>query len=348
MARLHLRGLCRPALGDANIPKLSAIPFFPSAIILISLPRQHLSERDVLFHPERLSFGIVLPAQTRTHADVEFDTQLRIAGRADELGLDALWVRDVPLNSESYPDPIGHADPWVFLGALAATTSNIALATGAIVLPLRHPLHIAKAALSVAALSKGRLVLGLGSGDRPTEYEVFGRDIENRKTLFQTGWDRLAAALRRDQDVIDESGHTRAEFAIRPAPQQASIPMVAVGSSSQSLEWIARHASGWMTYYRPLSVQRDRMALWHNAQMKVTAEFRGFGQSMVLELLDKSDAPYEEVNLGGRTGRRGLIDALSAMREAGIHHVAFNLTSQGRPAGDAMQEIARDVMPALK
>jgi len=302
----------------------------------------------VLFHPDRLSFGIVLPAQTRTAADIQFDTQLSIAAQADKLGFDALWVRDVPLNSESYPDPIGHADPWVLLGALAAATSQIALATGAIVLPLRHPLHVAKAALSMAVLSKGRFVLGLGSGDRPSEYEVFGEDIENRKALFQSHWERLAAALRPDQRIIDEGGRVRNEFTIRPGLRQAPIPMVAVGSSSQSLEWIARQATAWMTYYRPLPVQKDRLALWHNAQAKVTKDFRGFGQSMVLELLDNPQAEYEEINLGGRTGRRGLIDALSAMREAGIHHVAFNLIAQERPPGDVMEEIAADILPAMR
>ncbi|ENN85767.1 Putative luciferase-like monooxygenase [Rhizobium freirei PRF 81] len=279
---------------------------------------------------------------------MQFDVQLGIAGHADRLGFDAVWVRDVPLNSESYPDPIGHADPWVFLGALATATSNIRLATGAIVLPLRHPLHIAKAALSVAALSKGRFVLGLGSGDRPSEYEMFGRDVEGRKVLFQTHWERLAAAMRPDQAVIDEGGNVRRDFAIRPSLQGRTIPMVAVGSSAQSLEWIARNAAAWMTYYRPLPVQKDRLALWRNAQTKVTTEFRGFGQSMVLELLGKSDASYEEINLGGKTGRRGLIDALSAMREAGIQHVAFNLISKGRPPAEVMDEIAADVMPALR
>jgi luciferase-type oxidoreductase len=291
---------------------------------------------------------MVLPAQARLAADIQFDTQLGIAAQADKSGFDALWVRDVPLNSESYPDPIGHADPWVFLGALAAVTSNIRLATGAIVLPLRHPLHIAKAALSMDALSKGRLVLGLGSGDRPSEYEIFGKNIEDRKTLFQSHWQRLAAALRADQEVTEDSGHVRNEFAIRPALQQPPIPMVAVGSSSQSLEWIARHATAWMTYYRPLPVQKDRLALWHNAQRKITAEFRGFGQSMVLELLDNPQASYEEIDLGGRTGRRGLIDALSAMREAGIHHVAFNLVTQGRPSGDVMEEMAAEILPAMR
>lgn len=302
----------------------------------------------MLFHPDRLSFGIVLPVQARTSADVRFDTQLDMASHADRLGFDALWVRDVPLNSASYPDPIGHADPWVFLGALAMSTSRIALATGAIVLPLRHPLHIAKAALSMASLSNGRFVLGLGSGDRPTEYEIFGADVENRKTLFQFHWERLAAALRQNPEIIDEGGRVRNEFAMRPRLQQGSIPMVAVGSSSQSLEWIARHASAWMTYYRPLSIQKDRLALWRNAQTKVTTDFRGFGQSMVLELLDNPEAAYEEVNLGGRSGRRGLIVALAAMREAGIHHVAFNLATRGRPPGEVMEEIAADILPAMR
>lgn len=302
----------------------------------------------MLFHLDRLSFGIVLPAQTRTVADIQLDAQLGIATQADKLGFDALWVRDVPLNSESYPDPIGHADPWVFLGALATSTSKIALATGAIVLPLRHPLHIAKAALSVASMSKGRFVLGLGSGDRPSEYDVFGEDIESRKALFQSHWKRLAAALSPDQKVVDEGDRVRSEFAVRPAPQQPPIPMIAVGSSSQSLEWIARHAAAWMTYYRPLPVQKDRLALWHNAQAKVTTDFRGFGQSMVLELLDDPRASYEEINLGGRTGRRGLIDALSAMREAGIHHVAFNLVAQDRQPADVMEEVAADILPALR
>ena len=302
----------------------------------------------MLFHPDRLSFGIVLPAQTRIAADIQFDAQLSIATHADKSGFDALWVRDVPLNSDSYPDPIGHADPWVFLGALAASTSSIALATGAIVLPLRHPLHIAKAALSVASLSKDRLVLGLGSGDRPSEYDVFGEEIENRKALFQSHWERLAAALSPDQKVVDEGGRVRNEFAIRPALQRPPIPMVAVGSSSQSLEWIARHATAWMTYYRPLPVQKDRLALWHNARAKVTADFRGFGQSMVLDLLDNPQASYEEINLGVRAGRRGLIDAVSAMREAGIHHVAFNLVTQGRPPGEVIEEIAAEILPAMR
>ncbi|MBY3417073.1 TIGR03571 family LLM class oxidoreductase [Rhizobium laguerreae] len=300
----------------------------------------------MLFDRDRLSLGLVLPAQRRVRSDFEFETQLSLAARADRGGFGALWVRDVPLNNEGYPDPLGHSDPWVLLGALAATTSQIRLATGAIVLPLRHPLHIAKSALSVQALSRGRFTLGLGSGDRPTEYEVFGQDIEQRKLVFRDHWQKLAVALGDGQAVAGVDGRIRSEFSIRPR-LDAPVQMLAVGSSSQSLEWIARHSIGWMTYYRELEAQKDRIALWHAAVGKVTEDFRGFGQSMALELVENAQSRPEPINLGIRTGRQGLIEAFQAMRDVGVHHLALNINTATRPPGDVIDEIASDVISAV-
>jgi luciferase-type oxidoreductase len=145
----------------------------------------------MLFKNSRLTIGVVLPMQERERHDIDFGLQLELARRADELGFSAIWVRDVPLNSPTYPDPVGHSDPWVLLGALAASTQSIALATGAIVLPLRHPLHVAKAALSMDILSSGRFVLGLGSGDRPSEFAAFDRNVDDRRELFRSHWAAL-------------------------------------------------------------------------------------------------------------------------------------------------------------
>lgn len=300
----------------------------------------------MLFKKDQLTLGLVLPAQDREPSDFDFETQLSLAERAEQAGLSGLWVRDVPLNSAGYPDPIGHSDPWVLLGALAARTSKIQLATGAIVLPLRNPLHVAKSALSVQALSHGRLTLGLGSGDRPEEYAVFGRDIEQRKPIYREQWTKLALILGDEQLIMDADGEPRSEFSIRPRTDKA-VPMLAVGSSSQSLEWIARNAIGWMTYYRELDIQRDRIALWHTAISKVTQDFRGFGQSMSLELIDAPGFRPQEINLGVRTGRNGLIDTLQRMRSVGVHHVALNLTTAIRPPAEVIDEIGADVIPAI-
>ncbi|QXZ80778.1 TIGR03571 family LLM class oxidoreductase [Rhizobium sp. L51/94] len=301
----------------------------------------------MLLTPGRLTLGIVLPIQTSHTHDFNYPSQIAIARKADELGFDALWVRDVPLNSDSYPDPVGHSDPWVLLGALAMATTNIQLVTGAIVLPLRNPLHIAKAALSVGALSGGRFVLGLGSGDRPSEFAVFGEEFDRRKEIFRSNWRRLAAALGPDGEVLDGDGRVQVEFSIRPLRAESAIPFLSVGSASQSLEWIARTAAGWATYYRPLAAQADRIALWKTAIGKVTTDFRSFSQSMVLELVDDPDASTEPLGLGIRTGRKGLIRYLDEIGNLGANHVMLNIVPRTRSVDEVLQEIAEDVLPDI-
>lgn len=296
----------------------------------------------MLFEQGRLTVGIVLPVQPRTNRDIDFGLQLALAERAGELGFAALWVRDVPLNSAAYPDPVGHSDPWVLLGALAARTRSIALTTGAIVLPLRNPLHIAKAALSLDALSGGRFVLGLGSGDRPAEFAPFGRNVADRRELFCTGWAALKDALEERSELVDGED----AFEIRPRSGRA-VPLVAVGSAAQSLEWIARNAEAWMTYHRPLAIQRDRIALWQAAVRRSTSAFRGLGQAMALELADTSSTTLEEINLGYRTGPDGLYAALTDLRDHGVHHVALNLSVEGRQAMSDLEAIAANVLPRL-
>ncbi|KAB0649573.1 LLM class flavin-dependent oxidoreductase, partial [Burkholderia territorii] len=170
-----------------------------------------------VFSAERLSIGLTLPLLRSGRTVADFNEQLELAALADSLGFRALWIRDVPLNSADYPDPVGHLDPWVLLGALASCTRRIVLASGAIVLPLRHPLHIAKGALSVATLSGGRFILGLGSGDRPPEYAAFGVDAQTRRDRYRRHWEVVAAALGAPPRVLpDETPPDAPDFTLLP------------------------------------------------------------------------------------------------------------------------------------
>ena len=131
--------------------------------------------------------------------------QERLARRAEELGFAALWVRDVPLRDPTFGDIGQIYDPWVYLGWIAAQTRDIALATGSIVLPLRHPLHTAKAAASVDQLTQGRLVLGVASGDRPVEFPSFGVDFERRGSLFRENFRVIREVLADEFPVVRSS-----------------------------------------------------------------------------------------------------------------------------------------------
>ena len=131
-----------------------------------------------MFAPGRLTLGVFFPIEAFQRDEPTMRDQERLARRAEELGFAALWTRDVPLRDPNFGD-IGQVyDPWVWLGWIAAQTRTIALATGSIILPLRHPLHTAKAAASVDQLTGGRLVLGVASGDRPVEFPAFGVDAD--------------------------------------------------------------------------------------------------------------------------------------------------------------------------
>ena len=200
---------------------------------------------DRVFAPGSLSLGLVLPVSRGGETVPDPGGQLAVARRADELGFTALWVRDVPLNSPDYPDPIEHLDPWVHLGALAASTRRIALVTGAIVAPLRHPIHVAKAALSVDRLSGGRMILGLGSGDRPAEFEAFGAEVAQASEQYRDRW-RAVEALMSGAGHVGPYG-TETGTAVRPRPVHGHVPMLAIGSSGQTIDWVARNANGWAT-----------------------------------------------------------------------------------------------------
>lgn len=301
---------------------------------------------NTVFEEGQLSIGITLPITHEHQSIVDFSEQIALARLADQLGYRALWVRDVPLNSIDYPDPVGHLDPWVLLGALASNTERIALISGAIVLTLRHPLHVAKGAISVNTLSHGRFILGIGSGDRPPEYAAFGRNPDERRDLYRQHWETLAAAVNVPSRVIPDSTPEGApEFYLLPR-QNLPIPLLAVGSGGQSVDWIARHSLGWMTYHREPQAQRGRYGMWRAAvERAASGAFRAFGVAMRLDLSDDADEPATDIPLGYRTGRHALASLLHDMRERGTHHVTLNISSERRPARDIIEEVAAYVLP---
>ena len=234
----------------------------------------------------------------------------------------------------------------MLLGALATQTRRIALASGAIVLTLRHPLHIAKAAISVNELSGQRFILGLGSGDRPPEYAAFGRDTDARRDLFRDHWQTVGASVAVPSRVMPDLRPEGApDFYLLPR-QPRAVPLLAVGSGGQSVDWIARHAIGWMTYHRDPDTQCDRHRLWRIAVERGAPEqFRAFGVAMRVELSERADEAPTPLNLGYRTGARALVDLLSEMRDAGTHHVALNISDSARPPGEVLEELAQTVLP---
>ncbi|ADP84506.1 TIGR03557 family F420-dependent LLM class oxidoreductase [Pseudofrankia inefficax] len=96
---------------------------------------------------------------------------IRQAVAAEAAGFDFVELSD---HFHPWLDSQGHsAFTWSLLGAIAQATDRIGLATGVTCPTIRyHPAVIAQAAATVALLSDGRFMLGLGSGERLNEHVV--------------------------------------------------------------------------------------------------------------------------------------------------------------------------------
>lgn len=301
-----------------------------------------------MFAPGRLTLGVFFPIEAFQRDEPSMRDQERLAKRAEELGFAALWVRDVPLRDPSFGDIGQIYDPWVYLGWIAAQTRDIALATGSIVLPLRHPLHTAKAAASVDRLSGGRLVLGVASGDRPVEFPAFGVDMDRRGVLFRENLAVLRTVLAQNFPRIQSSyGVMQGTADLVPKPVGA-LPILITGTSRQSLDWIAGHADGWITYPRSLAQQAERAAHWHaTAEAVRPGVFTPFVQSLYIDLTADPDHPAQPIHLGFRGGRNVLLQFLEASRRAGVNHVILNVKYGTRDAAEVIDEIGRNVLPHL-
>lgn len=96
---------------------------------------------------------------------------VRQAQLAEASGFDFVEISD---HFHPWLDSQGHSPfAWTVLGAIAAKTTSLGLATGVTCPTVRyHPAIIAQAAATMSLLSDGRFTLGLGSGERLNEHVV--------------------------------------------------------------------------------------------------------------------------------------------------------------------------------
>lgn len=294
-----------------------------------------------------LTLGLMTPLDRAPGLDADIPRELALAARAGSLGIAALWTRDVPLAipQGSSGEAALLDDPFVWLAALALVAPGAAIGTAAAVLPLRHPLHLAKAALSLERLSGGRFILGLGSGDRPEELAAFG--VERApEILYRERWELLRSALSPLREERAAMLGATGGFEPGPAPA-ARIPMLAVGTARQSLQWIAAHADGWATYHREEARQQGRIALWQRAlDERAAGRHKPFVQSLQLELLADPDAPAAPLELGLRAGRHALLAYFGRMARLGVGHMLVNLQGP-RPVAEQIEELGAELVPRL-
>lgn len=202
---------------------------------------------------------------------------VELARAADELGFDSLWLGEHVVLPDGYasehPTHGGTAhqhhtgavvdpstdllDPWVALGAAAAATSRIRLATGIYLLPLRHPLLTARAACTLQDLSGGRFVLGVGSGWLQEEFDALDVPFDSRASRME----EALAVVRRaiGGGTFSHRGRHFAFGLVQVSQRPVDVPVVLGGSSDRALRRAARLGDGWFASGTPSFAEAVRL-----------------------------------------------------------------------------------------
>lgn len=298
------------------------------------------------FHPNQLTLGLVVPLENySTSAVPDMKRHVERVQLAEELGFCAIWLRDVPFNVPSFGDAGQMFDPFVYLGLLAAQTERIALGIASIVLPLRHPAHVAKAAASVDVLSGGRLILGVASGDRPEEYPALNMSFEDRGELFRASFEYINHMWEDAPSFENAYGNPYGGMDMLPKPATGKLPLLITGGSQQDPDWIARNGEGWITYPRGIDAQEKIISGWRSRIEETGNPAKPAVQSLYIDLLDHPDAPAQPIHLGFRSGVNHLRAHLKSLEHIGINHVALNLRFNQADIESTLKRLADELLP---
>jgi probable F420-dependent oxidoreductase len=182
-----------------------------------------------------------------------------VARAAEELGYESVWVGEHPGADRPPCCAVPHcrrtassSTRWPCWRTRQRQTTRVKLGTGILILPLRNPVILAKQLATVDVLSKGRLLVGVGVGYVPGEYEAIGVPFGTRGRRADDYIDAMRALW--DDDEPRFSGEFAAFSGVQSRPQPASprLPVYASGMSTAAFRRAVARADGWYGFFQDL------------------------------------------------------------------------------------------------
>ncbi|MHB8617955.1 MAG: LLM class F420-dependent oxidoreductase [Chloroflexota bacterium] len=284
-----------------------------------------------------MEIGVRLPAAGTNATPANL---VKVARWAQELGYHAGWVSDhiiLPTQVDSwYPYASDHhwphpansswTDPLLALAWAGAVAPDIGLGTSVLVLPLRHPVALAKQVASLDRLSGGRVLLGVGAGWMKEEFDQLGVPFEGRGS-----WSAEMVRLMRrlwTGDIVDFDGkHWQVVSAsMHPTPVRGAVPILWGGHTEAAFRRIAGLGDG-----------------WHPTQISMGELIAGIVR--LRELCEEQNRDPASLLIVARPGTRYPLNAetLAQQRDLGVKQVVIDppiADSELADCHDEMQRVA--------
>jgi len=186
--------------------------------------------------------------------DASWERNRALVLEAEHLGFDTVLLAQHTMNPRS--DALDALEPWTSAAALAALTQRIEL-IAAIKPLLYHPVVLAKMALQIEHISRGRFALNLVNAWNKTEIENAGMTFPEHDSRYAYGreWLEVVEALMSGERVQHEGRHFRVtDYVLRPARTHRARPPIYVGGESEAARALVADAGDhWIINGRPLA-----------------------------------------------------------------------------------------------
>jgi probable F420-dependent oxidoreductase len=295
---------------------------------------QTLIPKDVVRAvPEgQIVFGMQLPIQSQSTlyvADWEKGAGPKELGRiaqvADEAGYFYIGVCDHTAIPQRLADAMGTIwyDTVATLGWLAALTTRTHLLSHVLILAQRHPLRAAKELSTLDHLSEGRLIVGVGAGHVPEEYELLTGNFADRGRHTDEAVSALALAFTTEFPELPGPRFPASGMGIAPRPSRQPRPPIWIGGSSPAaIRRTAAFGDGWLpqgTRRRDLPEQIARLR-------QLREELRGgapvdIGTIVEPIHLSSASSPWELPNYVIQGNADEVASSLRELTAMGVNHL---------------------------
>lgn len=204
-----------------------------------------------------MQIGTLALFQRQSYDDSVTDSQvyqeeLKLASQLEAQGYDSHWCVEHHFEDYSFcPDNV------VYLSHLAALTTTLKLATGAVIVPWNNPLRVAEKIALLDELSGGRVIFGMGRGLSKREYDQFGIDMDSSRDRFDEAAPMILNALETGVIQGDGKYYKQPLAKIRPAPTRTfkgRVTQVAMSPDS-ALECATNRAQMMVFVQKPVEEQ---------------------------------------------------------------------------------------------
>jgi F420-dependent oxidoreductase-like protein len=266
----------------------------------------------------------------------------RIAGQADDVGLDSIWVMDHFIQIRS----VGRAEEpmlegWTALGFLAAMTKRARLGLMVGGVHYRLPGLWVKAATTLDVLSGGRAWLGIGAAWNQEESEALGFPFPPLGERFEMLEETLQIAHgmwtgERGSEEAFVGRQFRASRLLN-SPQSISRPrppiMIGGGGERKTLRLVAQYGDATNVFGGPAAI--------HHKYEVLREHCAAIGRDP--DEIERST--LQSVNLASESPNQ-VVDRFGELADAGAQHVILSLRNLDDPAN--LETFGRAVIPQLR